>query len=102
MPSIHVIIIPSKIFPFTFLWIKNAVIRTPTIQSTACIPTVLNVPSFNVPLKERRPTKVEGLSTRTCPLINAIITINNPIPADTPVFNDTGIELNIASRTLVN
>ena len=90
-------------FPFTFFSMSTPMITTPMRQRrevTTCISTRSNTP-FLACAKGTSETVVAGDGCKIFALIRAIINMNKPIPADTPVLSDIGIELNIASRTLV-
>ena len=96
IPSPHVIRMPYKMPPFTFLIWKMAVIRSPMTASNAQIPFV-----WKSSVKLVIVTRVEAstLSPAFCRPINAI---NKPIPTETPFFKVSGIALKIASRTFVS
>ena len=98
MPKSQVIRIPQRIFPFTSLSTRIAVINTPMIASRTQIPASFIV-APSTASSENSCTSVAPPTTifAFCRPINAI---KNPIPTDTAFFRFIGIELKIASLTL--
>ena len=101
MPSPHVIRIPQRMFPFTLLTRRMAVMRSPISARRTVIPSVLKVPPETEDLKENTLTRVESLLTTILAFCSPMKAINSPIPTDTACFRFIGIALKIASRTLV-
>ena len=103
IPSAQVIKIPHKIFPFTFLTTRMAVIITPIMARRTVIPTSLNAPAPSLspwnPSNENRDSKVLPPIT-TFAFWSPINAINRPMPTLTACFSVIGIALKIASRTL--
>ena len=92
---------PQRMLPRTFLTMRTAVNKMPSIASNTVMPTVLNVPEATDCLKENKEILVAGFATIICAFNNPMRAINRPIPADTAFFNVIGMALNKASRTFV-
>ena len=86
-----IIIMPINNAPFTLKHVKAAMINNPAIDNKAGI-LFLKLPNATV---------VASLLTIIPALKSPIKVINNPMPADIPIFNDFGIVLTIISRMLV-
>ena len=91
---------PQRIPPGTFLAISTAVNKVPKSASSAPMPTVWKEPSIKAARKGYSPTSV-GPSTTILAFCRPMKAINKPIPLVTPYFSAGGMQLKIASRTLV-
>ena len=89
IPRIHVIRIPTRSAPFTFLITSTSVMMVPIRASATG--TVFTSP---------RLTQVEGLLMTTPAFCKPMNAINIPIPTLTAFFMFAGMALKIASRTL--
>ena len=66
IPRIQVIRMPIRIFPFTCLITRTAVISTPIKASRTVIPSELKLPPFRLPERENTATLVDSFSTTRC------------------------------------
>ena len=101
IPRTQVIRMPQRMLPLTSLARRMAVTRIPISARRTVMPCEEKVPSATEDLKEKMLTSVESFPTTILAFWSPINAIKRPIPTDTACFRFIGMELKIASRTLV-